>query len=244
VNFSLRAENRRFIKTGAPDGLPLPPPRMINLVAGHFNIRGFYENGLLGADCIRNILKKNNLKMEDFSSILDFGCGCGRIIRHWKTLRESKVYGSDYNRCLVRWCFKNLPFAEFKVNGPRPPLIYRSETFLFIYAISVFTHLSADTQKPWMQELWRVLQPGGYLLMTVHGKSRLQQLQPEDRVRFNAGHLITIREKYSGTNICGAFHPYRFVRETLAKGFTFIDFLPLGAKDASQDMYLLRKPEG
>jgi SAM-dependent methyltransferase len=244
TNFSLKSENRRFVKRGAPDGLPLPPPRMINLVAGHFNIEEFYENGLLGADCIRNILEKNNLEMEDFSSILDFGCGCGRIIRHWKTLREPKVYGSDYNRCLVQWCFKNLPFAEFKVNGLRPPLVYRSETFMFIYAISVFTHLSASIQKPWMQELWRVLQPGGYLLMTVHGKSRLQQLQPEDRVKFNAGYLITIREKYSGTNICGAFHPYQFVRETLAKGFTFIDFLPLGAKDASQDMYLLRKPGG
>jgi len=244
MNFSLKAENRRFVKMGAPDGLPLPPPQMINLVAGHFNVKEFYENGLLGANCIRNNLEKNNLDMEGFSSILDFGCGCGRIIRHWKTLREPKVYGSDYNKRLVQWCFKNLPFAEFKVNGPCPPLVYRNETFMFIYAISVFTHLSANLQKPWMQELWRVLQPGGYLLMTVHGESRLQQLRPEDRVKFNAGHLITIRDKYSGTNICGAFHPQKFVREILAKGFIFIDFLSLGAKDANQDMYLLRKPEG
>ncbi len=244
MNFSQKAENKRFVKIGAPDGLPLPPPRMINLVAGHFNVKEFYENGLLGANCIRNILKKNNLDMEGFSSILDFGCGCGRIIRHWKSLRDPNVCGCDYNRHLIQWCSENLPFAKFRVNGPLPPLGYRSETFMLIYAISVFTHFSANLQVPWMQELRRILQPGGCLLMTVHGESHLQQLRLEDRVKFNAGHLITIREKYSGTNICGAFHPQKFVLENLAKGFTFIDFLPLGAEDANQDMYLFRKPNG
>lgn len=244
MNFSQKAENRRFVKMGSPDGLPLPPLPMIHLVAGHFNVKEFYESGLLGASCIRNILEKNNLEMEHFSSILDFGCGCGRTIRHWKTLREPKVFGSDYNKHLIHWCSKNLPFAEFRVNGPHPPLGYRSDTFMLIYAISVFTHFSVNLQEPWMQELRRILQPGGYLLMTVHGKSRLQQLRPEDRVKFNAGHLIIIRESYSGTNICGAFHPYEFVRKTLAKGFSLIDFLPMGAKDANQDVYLLRKPIG
>ncbi len=241
VNFSLKAENRRFVKRGAPDGLPLPSPRMVNLVAGHFDIREFYENGLLGANCIRHLLGKNDLEMDGFSSILDFGCGCGRIIRHWKSLRGPQIYGSDSNSRLVQWCSKNLFFAEFEVNRPHPPLVYRSETFTFVYAISVFTHLSSDLQKPWMQELWRVLRPGGYLLLTVHGKSRLPQLGPEDREKFNAGHLVTVREKYSGTNICGAFHPYKFVRETLAEGFVIVDFLPRGAKDANQDMYLLQK---
>lgn len=244
MNFSLIAENRRFFKMGAPDGLPLPLPHMINLVAGHFSIKEFYENGLLGANCIRNILGTNNLTLEGFSSILDFGCGCGRIIRHWKSLSEPKVYGSDYNKRLIQWCSKNLPFAEFEVNGLGPPLVYGNESFMFIYAISVFTHLSANLQRPWMKELWRVLRPGGYLLITVHGESRLQQLPPEDRAKFNAGDLVTVREKYSGTNICGAFHPQKFVRETLTKGFMIIDFYPQGAKDANQDMYLLRKPGG
>jgi len=53
ADFSLKVENRKFVKKGAPDGLPLPPPRMINLVAGHFDIKKFFENGLLGASCIQ-----------------------------------------------------------------------------------------------------------------------------------------------------------------------------------------------
>lgn len=241
MNFSLKAKNRGFAKRGVPDGLPLPPPRMINLVAGHFDVKEFYENGLLGSLCIRQILRKNNLDIQGFPSILDFGCGCGRITRHWKTLKGTEVHGSDYNQRLVQWCRENLPFAEFRVNGMHPPLEYRDEIFMFIYTISVFTHLSADLQRPWMQELWRILKPGGYLLLTVHGESRLQQLRLEDRATFNSGHLVTIREKYSGTNICGAFHPEKFVRETLAEGFSVVDFLPMGAKDANQDMYLLHK---
>lgn len=244
MDFSLKAENMRFVKKGAPDGLPLPPPRMINLVAGHFESKKFFEDGLLGAGCIRHILGKNNLEMEEFSSILDFGCGCGRIVRHWKSLKEPKVYGSDCNKRLVQWCYKNLRFAEFEVNDPQPPLGYESEKFMLVYAISVFTHLTENLQRPWTKELWRILKPGGYLLLTVHGVSRLQQLRAEDRAKFNAGHLVAVREKYSGTNICGTFHPQKYVRETLTEGFVFIDFLPMGAKDANQDMYLFHKPEG
>jgi SAM-dependent methyltransferase len=243
MDLSLRAENRRFVKKGAPDDLPFPPSRMINLVAGHFDVRKFFESGLLGASCIQHILGKNNLDMEGFSTLLDFGCGCGRIVRHWKSLKKPMVYGSDCNKHLVQWCSKNLPFAEFEVNGPHPPLGYEGEKFWLIYAISVFTHLSEALQMPWMEELWRILKPGGYLLLTVHGASRLQQLQAEERAKFNAGHLVILREKYSGTNICGAFHPQEFVRKTLAKKFSFIDFLPMGAKDANQDMYLFCKPK-
>lgn len=244
LNFSLKSKNRSFIKIGAPDGLPLPPPYLANLVADNFDVEEFYRNGHLGADCIRRNLERNGLRIEEFSSILDFGCGCGRIIRHWKTLMKPEIHGTDYSRYLIQWCRKNLIFAEFKVNKHDPPLDYEDGKFFFIYAISVFTHLAEMGQRPWMQELWRILEPGGYLLITVHGESRLQQLLPEDSAKFKAGHLVSIREKYSGTNVCGVFHPEQFVRKTLAEGFAVVDFIPLGAKDANQDMYLFRKPGG
>jgi hypothetical protein len=40
-----------------------------------------------------------------------------------------------------------------------------------IYAISVFTHLSAELQDLWMKELRRIVRPGGHLLITTHGES-------------------------------------------------------------------------
>ncbi len=40
------------------------------------------------------------------------------------------------------WCKSNLRFAEFRVNTLAGELPYKAETFDFIYAFSVFTHLS------------------------------------------------------------------------------------------------------
>ena len=49
--------------------------------------------------------------------MLDFGCGCGRVMRWWKDLESTRLHGTDYNPYLVAWCRQNLPFAEFSVNG-------------------------------------------------------------------------------------------------------------------------------
>ena len=241
-DYGLKKKNREWIKKGAPDGLPIPPPRLINLVAGHFDVGAFYRNGRLGADCISAILQKNGIEMHRFLSILDFGCGCGRILRFWDKLHGPEIHGSDYNPALVRWCQGHLPFGEFKTNQSHPPLDYPDESFDFVYAVSVFTHFAEELQIPWMQELWRICLPGGYVLITLHGESYLQQLPMDEREKFDDGELVVIREKYSGTNICGVFHPGSYVRDILAEGFSVIDFLPLGAKDANQDMYLLQKP--
>jgi SAM-dependent methyltransferase len=211
-------------------------------VAGHFDVAAFYQNGRLGADCIRAILEKNGIEINQLVSFLDFGCGCGRILRFWHDLKGTRVHGTDYNRDLVRWCQGHLAFGHFKINKPLPPLDYRDGEFDFIYAISVFTHLAEEMQIPWMQELCRICQPGGYVLVTVHGDNYLHKLPDDERGKFMAGKLAVIREKYSGTNICGVYHPESYVRNVLAEGFSVIDFLPVGAKDANQDMYLLQKP--
>lgn len=242
LDFRLRGKNRLWIKQGAPDGLPIPSPRLINLVAGHFDADAFYQNGRLGADCIRAILEKNGIDINRLASLLDFGCGCGRILRFWQSLQGPRIHGTDYNRDLVRWCRAHIPFGHFRTNMPSPPLDYKDGEFDFIYAISVFTHLAEEMQVPWMQELRRVCQPGGFVLVTVHGESYLHKLPDEMRRRFMDGELAVIREKYSGTNICGVYHPESYVRNILAEGFSVIDFLPVGAKDANQDMYLLQRP--
>jgi len=71
------------------------------------------------------------------------------------------VHGSDYNPRLVRWCRESLPFADFRVNGLQPPLPYADGELEFVYAISIFTHLTEALQDAWLQELARVLAPGG-----------------------------------------------------------------------------------
>lgn len=236
-----RRRNARFKTDRASDGLPMPPPELVYLVTGQFDAEAFYQNGVVGARCIEEVIRRQGLDLDAFGTILDFGCGCGRVMRQWKRLQRAKLYGIDFNPLLVNWCRSSLPFAEFGVNKSGTPLTFADKTFDFIYSISVFTHLTESNQRFWMAELGRILRPGGYLLFTVHGISRLNDLAAEQRHAFEAGNPIILGEQYSGTNFCGTYHPELYVRNVLCKGLRFVAFEPGAAKDANQDIFLMRR---
>ena len=76
--------------------------------------------------------------------MLDFGCGCGRVIRNWRSLDRTDIYGSDYNHELIAECGRNLHFAHFESNDLAPTLRHESDKFDLIFALSVFTHLPGE----------------------------------------------------------------------------------------------------
>jgi SAM-dependent methyltransferase len=246
--FALQEPEDKPLDGFGSDGLPVPPPEMVHLTAGLFGVPDLYTRfnalGELGAASIRAMLERNGLAIERFESILDFGCGCGRIMRQWKSLTGTRLHGSDYNPYLVRWCQANIPFAAFTVNGMAPPLAYDDASFDFVYVISIFTHLLEPLQVPWAAEVARVLRPGGVALVTVHGASHLPTLEDPDREAFQAGELIVLRPERAGTNVTAVYHPERYVREQLAPnaGLEVLDFWADGQKDAAQDSFLFRRP--
>jgi ubiquinone/menaquinone biosynthesis C-methylase UbiE len=107
--------------------------------------------------------------MEQFKSVLDFGCGCGRILVNYAHLRGIKFFGTDIDEVSINWCREHIPGMDFSVNGAMPPLRWRDGHFDFVMAISVFTHIPWKMQIDWLKELRRVLCPGGYLVATTHG---------------------------------------------------------------------------
>lgn len=238
----IRKQNRRFYKRGAPDGLPLPPAHLVYEVLGRFEVELYCEQSTTSAWWIQEFLRENELEISSFGSMLDFGCGCGRIMRQWHALHGCHRHGVDRNRKLVRWCQRALPFATFHQNKLNTPLDFKDGTFAFIYAISVFTHLDEDGQRFWMDELTRILKPGGYLLISVHGKSRMHEISPEEQQRFRAGELVVARSRYTGHNLCSAYHPETYLQEKLCTGLDTIDFSSGGAVDVNQDAVLLQKP--
>jgi SAM-dependent methyltransferase len=220
----------------------MPPPKLIYLVTGQFDAEAFYQSGVLGGTCIREILSRYNLEISTFRKVLDFGCGCGRVIRHFRSLTRANLYGIDYNPELIGWCQRNLQFADFGVNKTGIPLKFADGTFDFVYSISVFTHLTQGNQRFWMDEIMRVLKPGGHMLFTVHGLSRLKGLSPEQRQIFEAGNAVIVGSQYSGTNSCGTYHPQQYVRDVLCRNWQLLAFEPGAAKDANQDAFLMEKP--
>lgn len=233
------------------DGLPLPPPDLIRMTSGLYRraadpeaMRRRYEaTGADNAAWIRDILTRNGVALNEPGALLDFGCGCGRVIRHWKDLRGS-VHGSDYNPNLVRWCAEHLPFAEFRTNAAEPPLPYEAGSFDVLYAISIFTHLDEPLQMPWIAELTRVVRPGGLILITVSGEDYVHNMPGWERLReaFESGQLVVRKPERTGSNACAAFHPPEYVRNTLTAGLEVVDHEPGVRQAGRQDGLLLRTP--
>ena len=221
---------------------PIPPSDFVHLVTGQRSAYRFLNGGRSASETIRETLLKHGIEISQLGAVLDFGCGVGRIMRHWSAIRHPVWYGTDYNPRLVEWCRNHLKFAEFEVNTLSDRLPYKSETFDLIYAFSVFTHLSETLQFYWIDELSRVLKPGGYIYMTTHGEYYHTGLSPEEQRQFRNGRLVVREPEQSGSNICCAYHPVSYVRAKMARNFDLVDFIQSGAKgNSTQDIYLLKK---
>jgi SAM-dependent methyltransferase len=202
-------------------------------VAGTADAEWFLRSGRAAYDAIAA-----HVPLATTGSVLDFGCGCGRVARYWEPFAGS-VCGSDLDRPAVEWCRRNLSFARFEVNGLEPPLAFEDGSFDLVYALSVFTHLTGPLQLAWRDELRRVLRPGGLLLVTTHGSSYRPRLEPDERERFDRGELVVRWGDLPGSNLCSAYHPEPYLKETFADGFELVELAPEGALgNPTQDLVL------
>ena len=235
-------DNSHFWLHGSSDGLPVPPLRLVRSSTGSSSLPWLFQGGALAADSIAGVLARNGVDIRHVRSILDFGCGCGRVIRHWAK-QDATIHGCDYNRTSIEWCRRNLTFARFEVNALQPPLPYRDEQFDLVYALSVFTHLPEPLQFAWMREIKRVLKAGGFLIFSTHGEPYLGDLTPDQQAEFHAGSVVVKDQDSAGTNRCGVYVSEECIRARLADGFRVVDFLPQGATgNPMQDLVLFQKP--
>jgi SAM-dependent methyltransferase len=224
--------------------LPLPPPQLRLLVAGTTDLLHFLELGRAGAQCIIELLSTNGMEITSFKDILDFGCGCGRVLRYLAKMIDRPVHGTDCNDQLVAWLSNALPRGRIYLNGPAPPTEHDSESFDLIYGLSVLTHWPEQQQIAWMAEFARILKPGGCLIVTTHGDhpDYMRILTEEERDRFSDGQLVVRRPELAGSNECFAIQSDRHVRRVLGSHWRILDFRRYGARgNPHQDVYLLTK---
>jgi SAM-dependent methyltransferase len=231
------------------DGIAVPGARLRVLVNGIPELDWFLASGRAQANYLRSLLAEAGKPLDQMESILDFGCGCGRITRWWaREATSTRVYGCDYNEELVRWCRSNLPFVDVERNDLIPPLPYGDDSFDFVYAFSVFTHLSIDLGRAWMDELKRVVKPGGLIWFTVHGRSYRDRLPAEHRKQFDDGEIVVWFPEIEGTNLCAAYWPQEAVRGMLGDRVQLLRHLDpereparaQAAQIAPHDSYLVR----
>jgi SAM-dependent methyltransferase len=230
--------------------ISLPTEDMIFLVSGGREGPVFLATGSADRDKILEVLSAVGFDiMHDKRRVLDWGCGCGRIARHWEPYVSSiELFGCDLNEPSVRWCRDNIPFGTFAVCGLRPPLPYPDGYFDVVYGISVLTHLMFDTHYLWMQEIWRLLRAGGVAVLTAHGPSILPIMLAQVSRAGSASVEVTLVDEEvflcnggeEGTNHTGSLETYGAFAKIFYP-FKIQRYRPRNGLMGIQDTYVLAK---
>jgi SAM-dependent methyltransferase len=149
-----------------PCSQPLPSRDLARRVSGTADLEHFDASAQTDLDLLETAL---GAQFRERARILDFGCGCGRLLRRLvDRAPESRITGCDIDADAVAWVREALD-VDATVTGALPPLPFADDAFDLVIGYSVFTHLSEEYQDTWLAELGRVLAPGGAALLTVHG---------------------------------------------------------------------------
>jgi SAM-dependent methyltransferase len=239
--FRRRRLNRRFL-TEHP-GFAVPPAALAYDAYNHVNWQEYHDSGILHARLIADLIREH--LAADPLRICEWGCGPGRVIRHLRGAladRTVELFGADYNPASVAWCQTHLTGAEFRHNGLDPPLPFGAGAMDVLYAISVFTHLSAEGHCRWIEEVFRVIRPSGIVIFTTHGDACLDRLLPHEQEQYRAGNLVVRGGVEEGSKCFVAYHPPAYVRERLLQGADVVAHLPSpAAYQMVQDVWVARK---
>lgn len=225
---------------------PVPPVHLRRRTGSGTSIGSFLSLGRTIFQDLERGLAAVGKHRTAFQRVCDFGCGCGRVLR-WFAYQPDRPHltGADIDREAIAWCRRHFPFAHFVTNGPLPPCSLESAAFDLVYVVSVFTHLDEAAQFLWLEELRRIMQPGGYLLLSVLGESAWGQLpSPLLSHLTSRGFLFVGWDRYQGLLPVWrntAYHHQAYVHQHFARYFDILAYSPQGINH-HQDLVILRKP--
>jgi SAM-dependent methyltransferase len=156
-----------------PD-IPKLPPEQIQLnytgASGKRTMIHAFEFYLL----VKRKIAETKYLINDATTIMDFGCGWGRITRFWlKDFEKNNIYGVDPLPEMIQMCKETLP-GKFLLIDPTPQMPMQNNFLDIVTAYSVFSHLNEDYSNRWFKEFHRILKPGGLLVITTRSRSFIE----------------------------------------------------------------------
>jgi SAM-dependent methyltransferase len=200
----------------APDGKPLPNRLAMMRIGGVSDWKFFYERGRTTAEVLVDAAREAGSDPAQWRKVLDWGCGCGRIARHMPAFTKATIIGRDIDAYTVKWCSQHLD-GDYGVSALQPPLDIARGSIDFAYGFSVLTHLTAGMQARWLEELGRVIKPGGIAALTYHDLEHpaVKSVQ----FRREEGGVAVTEWTMEGSNLVAAFQDIGSITRAAAPWF-------------------------
>jgi SAM-dependent methyltransferase len=237
--------DRRYL--AVHPSLKVPPAELRYNVVGPCTIEQFLHGGEQTVNDIEAALQSINKSLNQFRELLDFGCGCGRLVLALQGRRfaDLAVTACDVDERAIRWCQQSIEKIKCVVNNALPPSPFENESFDLVWCGSVFTHLDENRQDLWLAELRRILKPNGILLASVHGPHLWEPRLPS----WTIGKLRTNGLVFAKTGADAGIHPSwyqvawhteKYIREHWASIFEIRAYRPRGFND-HQDIVVAQR---
>jgi SAM-dependent methyltransferase len=235
---------------------PLPPEDLRALIGAGSNAGDFLTSGASIFLSLSAIAKLNESKF-----FLDFGCGCGRLLRFLSRYTGLvDLVGVDVEPRHLQWNSCNLTFASFALTDKLPPLPFPAGRFDTVVCLSVFSHLREATHRAWTEEFARVIAPGGRIIVTTLGTTAIEssladqscfgilQISPEDFARARSefsekGFSFVLQSEHSLAEYGIALASEKWIQECWGPYFEVLNHVP-GCFGGWQDGYVLRRRSG
>lgn len=205
-------DNRRAHGYAPSSGVELPPVRL--RAGGPL----FQDNATYIRSAVADVDRLVSLAgLEAHSRLLDFGCGAGRLgIGIVERLGRIGLYhGVDVQGGLIRWASNHIgrrdgfeftsvdnENSRYNPTGEvRGSIPVTSSTFDVAYCYSVFSHMRRQDAHLYLEELVRVLRPGGHAFLTAFVEDGV----PDD---------VENPRDYGGVVWQGDLHCVRFNRDS------------------------------
>jgi SAM-dependent methyltransferase len=244
---------------------PLPPLELRSITAAP-DLPEFLWTGLVDMERVIALYDGvARMTEEEKPAILDFGCGCGRMVRFLSAYaHDFSIHACEVNPDHVHWCQENLRGIQVAQCKATPPLPYKARMFELVFSLSVFTHLSKSSAIKWLAEMHRILVPGGILIATLQGLVALEIIRDsvlhQQMFNFQRQDVIEIMESFktgvflfypydsatiemakAGEEYGNSFiHPAFLYEKCKSEGFEVLEYLPGGLR-GWQDIVILQR---
>jgi SAM-dependent methyltransferase len=148
------------------------PPSEVTTMGGGALAAG---GSLYYADLVADALSRVGAPLSSKHRILDFGCSSARIVRVLApTYPEIEWQACDPDAGAIAWAADTLSGIRFFRSYVEPPLPLPADHFDAVYAIGIWTHYSEPAALSWLEEMRRIIAPGGHLVLTSHGNRSVE----------------------------------------------------------------------